>query len=55
MLVATLALACIGLMAGLLIVVHVRTGLRPFALLQHFRDEMLIIAGTSSSGWCCPA
>lgn len=49
LLVATLALACLGLMAALLIVVHARTGLRPFALLRHFRDEMLIIAGTSSS------
>ncbi|MBN9143360.1 MULTISPECIES: cation:dicarboxylate symporter family transporter [unclassified Novosphingobium] len=49
LLVATLALACLGLMAALLLVVHARTGLRPFALLRHFRDEMLIIAGTSSS------
>jgi Na+/H+-dicarboxylate symporter len=49
MLVATLALACMAVIAILLIVVRVVTGLSPFGLLRYFRDELLIVAGTSSS------
>ncbi|WP_343614478.1 cation:dicarboxylase symporter family transporter [Novosphingobium sp.] len=49
MLVATFALACVGLSVALLVVVRARTGLSPLGLLRHFRDEFLIVAGTSSS------
>lgn len=49
MLVGTLALACLTVIAVLLIVVRAVTGLSPFRLLRYFRDELLIVAGTSSS------
>ncbi|MEP6867297.1 MAG: cation:dicarboxylase symporter family transporter [Novosphingobium sp.] len=48
-LVATLALACLLLVSLLLAVVRLRTGVSPFALLRHFREELLIVLGTSSS------
>ncbi|MDE1917985.1 MAG: cation:dicarboxylase symporter family transporter [Sphingomonadales bacterium] len=48
-LVATFALACAGLALALLLLVGARTGLSPLGLLRYFRDELLIVAGTSSS------
>lgn len=49
LLIATFALACAGLAAALLMMVRARAGLSPTGLLRHFRDEFLIVAGTSSS------
>ncbi|WP_420143015.1 cation:dicarboxylate symporter family transporter [Sphingobium sp.] len=49
MLVGTLALACLTVIAVLLIVVRAVTGLSPFRLLRYLADELLIVAGTSSS------
>ncbi|NWK98976.1 dicarboxylate/amino acid:cation symporter [Sphingobium lactosutens] len=49
MLVATLALACLTVICVLLIVVRAVTGLSPLRLLRYFRDELLIVVGTSSS------
>lgn len=49
MLIATLALACLLLAAVLLLTVQLVTGLGGWALLRHFRDELLIVVGTSSS------
>lgn len=49
MLIATLALACLLLAAILVLTVQVVTGLGGWALLRHFRDELLIVVGTSSS------
>lgn len=49
MLVATLLAACITLLAILLGAVRVWAGVSPVALLRHFREELLIVLGTSSS------
>lgn len=49
MLVATLAVACLLLAGILVLTVQVATGLPSWALLRHFRDELLIVVGTSSS------
>jgi Na+/H+-dicarboxylate symporter len=49
MLVAMLALACFLLVVLLLATVHLLTGLSAVCLIGHFRDELLIILGTSSS------
>lgn len=48
-LVATLALACLALVCLLLLVVQLATGVPPAKLVRYFRDEILIVAGTSSS------
>lgn len=49
MLVATLALACGLLVAGLLLAVRLATGIGPGGLWRLFRDEILIVLGTSST------
>lgn len=49
MLITTLTAACGTLALTLLLVVQAVTGLSPFALVRHFRDELLVILGTSSS------
>ncbi|MEN2749210.1 cation:dicarboxylase symporter family transporter [Sphingomonas sp. T9W2] len=49
MLVATLALACALLVAGLLLAVRLATGIGPGGLWRLFRDEILIVLGTSST------
>ncbi|MEA3390218.1 cation:dicarboxylate symporter family transporter [Sphingobium sp. CCH11-B1] len=49
MLVATLAVACLVLAGILVLTVQIATGLHGWALLRHFRDELLIVVGTSSS------
>ena len=49
MLVVTLLIACVLLLAILLIAVRLWAGVSPVALLRHFREELLIVLGTSSS------
>ncbi|MGN7159789.1 cation:dicarboxylate symporter family transporter [Sphingomonas sp. SAFR-052] len=49
LLVATLALACGLLVAGLLLAVRLATGIGPGGLWRLFRDEILIVLGTSST------
>ncbi len=49
LLFATLALACGVLIAGLILLVRVTTGLGGGTLLRVFRDEILIVLGTSST------
>ena len=49
MLIATLALACGLLVTGLLLAVRVATGIGPGGLWRMFRDEILIVLGTSST------
>ncbi|MEK9213200.1 cation:dicarboxylate symporter family transporter [Sphingomonas sp. 2378] len=49
LLIATLALACGLLIAALVLTVRVTTGLRARTLLHTFRDEILIVLGTSST------
>ena len=49
LLVATLALACALLIAGLAVLLWLTTGLGGGALLRVFRDEILIVLGTSST------
>lgn len=49
LLAATLLLACALLVAVLLAAVRAWTGLPPLAVLRHFREELLIVLGTSSS------
>jgi len=49
MLVATLALASLALAAMLLLTVRIAIGLSPRKLIGYFRDELLIVVGTSSS------
>lgn len=48
-LVATLALACGLLVAGLLLAIRLATGIGPGGLWRLFRDEILIVLGTSST------
>jgi len=48
-LILTLAIACGTLLAVLLIAVRIATGIGPGHLIQTFRDEFLIILGTSST------
>lgn len=49
LLVATLVVACATLVALLLGAVRGWTGVSPISLLRHFRDELVIVLGTSSS------
>lgn len=49
LLVATLALACGLLVAELLLAVRLATGIGPAGLWRMFRDEILIVLGTSST------
>lgn len=49
MLVVTLTAACLLLVATLLVAVRLWTGLSALRILNHFREELLIILGTSSS------
>lgn len=49
MLVATLVVACLALSLSLLIGVRLLTGLSPITLIRYFRDELLVVVGTSSS------
>ena len=49
MLAATLLAACILLLTILLTAVRFWAGISPIALLRHFREELLIVLGTSSS------
>lgn len=49
MLVATLAAACCALVILLLLGVQAATGRSPLNLLRYFRDEILVIIGTSST------
>ncbi|MBG6120493.1 MULTISPECIES: cation:dicarboxylate symporter family transporter [unclassified Sphingobium] len=49
MLVATLGAACLVLALVLVATVQLATGLYAWTLIRHFRDELLIVVGTSSS------
>lgn len=49
MLVAMLLLACVLLVAIMLGGVRLWAGISPLAVLRHFREELLIVLGTSSS------
>ena len=49
MLAATLLAACLLLLAILLLAVRLWVGVSPIAVLRHFREELLIVLGTSSS------
>lgn len=49
MLVWTLLSACCLLVATLLLAVRAASGISPLKVLRHFRDELLIIVGTSST------
>ena len=49
MLIATLAVACLMLASCLLMTVRLATGMAIWKLIRHFRDELLIVVGTSSS------
>lgn len=49
LLLATLATACGGLIVALILAVRIATGLSGGTLLRTFRDEILIVLGTSST------
>ena len=49
MLMATLLVACLLLSATLLLALRLWSGVSPVTLLRHFREELLIVLGTSSS------
>ena len=49
MLMVTLLVACLLLSTTLLIATRLWAGLSPLTLLRHFREELLIVLGTSSS------
>lgn len=49
MMVLTLALACSSLILSLFAIVHSLSGIWPLRLFRHFREELLVIVGTSST------